>query len=80
MNRVTTQRKVVVRKTILSSVSERSYSLEELVFMREMQAEKERLATASLTPVQILRVAHKIGYRKMIDLREVNQRLASMTA
>jgi hypothetical protein len=47
------------------------YSREQIEFMAAMRTEQEQLVVTALTPAQILRVARRIGYRRVIDLAEV---------
>ena len=55
-----------------SNMTEYEHSQEEVLFMNAMQAEKQKLGRM-LTCVDILRVAHRIGYRKIIDVEQVKQ-------
>lgn len=52
---------------------EYEHSREEIDFMVAMQAEKERLGRA-LTPREILHVAHRLGYRRVIDVAELKEK------
>ena len=48
--------------------TDRLFTPDEAEFLLQCQAEKQRLGVLSLTPRQILAVAHRIGYRKIIAL------------
>lgn len=47
------------------------YSADEAQFMLACQAEKERLGVLKLSPREILAVARRLGYRKVIAVAEV---------
>lgn len=48
-----------------------AYSADEVEFMKACQAEKEWLGATKLTPRQILAIASRLGYRKVIAVAEV---------